>query len=273
MVPDQPRRHRPSTVRRRTTQVERIGRGRPSRRPPLELGHRAVRRARREAVVRVDQPGVGGQRLQHRLGVLGPVGRAVQRAARRQPGAQQRHVRRLDEPPLVVAGLRPRVGEEHVHRVQRARRAAGPDQLQRVARGPPARWSARAARPGRAGWRRPACAPRPPDSRGPGRRRPSRRSPRPCPEPISSTSGARRPNRSARSTGRSDRVRHVQAVRRPEPVQRVGLPAAHPAPARMEGADPGRLRGRGGGVVVGGGHSDPSVRDAAGGSDVMCARE
>ena len=97
-----------------------------------------------------------------------------------QPGAQQRHVRRLDDPPLVVAGLRPRVGKEDVHGVQdasaprpRTRSSASPCGDPHVAQ--PA-----AARTRPAGSRCPGCAPRPPDSLGPGRRRPSRRWRRPC---------------------------------------------------------------------------------------------
>jgi hypothetical protein len=79
------------------------------------------------------------------------------------------------------------------------------------------------------------------------------------------------PREQRRRIERPVQVGDLQAVRRPEPRQRVALPVTHPAPARMEGADGGGVD-RGGGGLVGGGHSDPSVRDHRRGSDVMCDR-
>mgnify|MGYP002260663838 CR=1 FL=1 len=77
----------------------------------LELGERPVVRSRREAVHGVGQSRLGAQHLQHLPGVGLPVGCAVQRRAGGQAARQQRDEWRLDEAPLVVPLLGPRVGE------------------------------------------------------------------------------------------------------------------------------------------------------------------
>jgi undecaprenyl-diphosphatase len=89
---------------------------------PLEFRDRAVVRTRRVAVGGILKRGLCRQHLEHLLGVVLPVGREMDVAARLQAGDQQRDEFRLDQPALVMARLVPRVREVDVHAVQAVRR-------------------------------------------------------------------------------------------------------------------------------------------------------
>src|SRR3954454_7829020 len=86
--------------------------------PPalLELG----RRARDESRVAGSKAGVRLENGGNVLGILRPVRRHVHDATRHELSRDQRYERRLHEPPLVVALLRPRVGKEDVQCGERA---------------------------------------------------------------------------------------------------------------------------------------------------------
>ncbi|KAG0937366.1 hypothetical protein G6F31_015606 [Rhizopus arrhizus] len=88
----------------------------------LEVGLRAPVRARHAATRAgtVDQAGGGVEHIPHLLGVVLPVGRAVQAATRAQLAHQQVGERRLQQAALVVALLVPRVREVDAHFIQRA---------------------------------------------------------------------------------------------------------------------------------------------------------
>ena len=97
----------------------------------LELGLRAIRRARRVAGRRVLQQGLGGQDFEHVLGIRLPVGCQVNVAAGGKLARHERHQRRLDDAPLVVPFLGPRIGEEDV---QPGKRRVGDHLFQHVDR-------------------------------------------------------------------------------------------------------------------------------------------
>jgi len=88
----------------------------------LELRPRPPRRTRRERFGRVGEQRLAGERGEHLVRVVLPVRRGVQVAAGRETLRERAHERRLHEPSLVMALLRPRVGEEHVHAGERALR-------------------------------------------------------------------------------------------------------------------------------------------------------
>ncbi len=98
----------------------------------LELGERAVVGLRRIAVGGVGQQRLGREHLQHLLRIGLPVGRAVQVAPGLQPPCELGHERWLDQSPLVVALLVPRVREEDVHAVEAAFRQHVVDHLHGV---------------------------------------------------------------------------------------------------------------------------------------------
>lgn len=87
----------------------------------LELGLRPVGRARRVVGRGVLQQRLAAQHFQHLLGIVFPVGRAVDIATGRQAAGQQCDERRLDQAALVVALLGPGVGEIDVHAGQAVR--------------------------------------------------------------------------------------------------------------------------------------------------------
>ena len=93
------------------------------------------RRARREAARGVREQRLGARASRGSPGVVLPVGRDVQVAAGREPPRERVHERRLQQPPLVVALLRPGIGKEDVDAGERR----------------PARSSRRRLRPRRAG--------------------------------------------------------------------------------------------------------------------------
>src|SRR5947208_10789556 len=69
----------------------------------------------------VAQRRLGGEHLQHLPGVFLPVGAGMHAGAALHSRGKQRDEGRLDEAPLVMALLRPGVGKEQVHAVQRLR--------------------------------------------------------------------------------------------------------------------------------------------------------
>ena len=85
----------------------------------LELGERAVVRARRVVSSGVFQQRFRAQYCQHLFGVVLPVGGDMNVPAGFKFLNQLRHEWRLDQAALVVARLVPWVGEEDVHAVQR----------------------------------------------------------------------------------------------------------------------------------------------------------
>src|SRR5256714_5846303 len=62
---------------------------------------------------------LGGENLQHLPGVFLPIGAGMHAGAALHPRGEQRDERRLDEAPLVMALLRPGIGKEYVHAVER----------------------------------------------------------------------------------------------------------------------------------------------------------
>lgn len=88
----------------------------------FELRHWPVIRSRRVAVCSVFKAWLTAEDHEHLLGIVLPVGRAVQIATRYKAGRQQVDQRRLNKAPLVVTGLVPRVGKENVHASERCRR-------------------------------------------------------------------------------------------------------------------------------------------------------
>ena len=81
----------------------------------LVAGRRPVggrSRQSRRALGQPDQLGPGDERQQHRARVAHVVGRQAQLAARRQQPGELGRGRRIDDPPLVVAGLGPGIGEQ-----------------------------------------------------------------------------------------------------------------------------------------------------------------
>src|SRR5205823_6980606 len=78
--------------------------------PRRELRRRPGRKAAR---CRLEQR-LGGEDRLHLLGIIRPVGRRVQHAARRELARKQRRDIRLHQPALVVALLRPWIREEEV---------------------------------------------------------------------------------------------------------------------------------------------------------------
>lgn len=84
----------------------------------FELRDRAVVGARRVVGRGVFERRLGAEHFQHLLGVVLPVGRAMQVRAGFQARRELCDERRLDQPALVVARLVPRVGEEDVHAVE-----------------------------------------------------------------------------------------------------------------------------------------------------------
>ena len=125
--------------------------------------------------------------------------------------------RRLQQSALVVAGLRPRVREEHPHAGQRSRRhhvlehvdAVAPDQPD-VGRRPRGR-RRRATGPALAG------RPRPRSRRGPARPCAIASVEMPAPQPISRITGADRPNHAAVS---------IRAAGAPVGVARICMPSS-----------------------------------------------
>ncbi len=89
----------------------------------FEFSARPIIRSRREAVGRIGKKRLGFERREHFLCVLFPVGGHVQDAAGTQPQCQLPHERRLQETPLVVPFLGPRVRKKNVH----TRKGRGPD--------------------------------------------------------------------------------------------------------------------------------------------------
>jgi len=89
---------------------------------PLELRHRTIVRPRRITVGGVIEQRLGAEYFEHLLGVVLPVGRAMQIRARLQARHEQRDELRLDQPALVMARLVPRVREEDMHTVEAVRR-------------------------------------------------------------------------------------------------------------------------------------------------------
>src|SRR5438477_2208007 len=75
----------------------------------LEFRLRPRRRPRREAARGVGEPGHGLEERQHLVGIVAPIGRHVQDAAGREPGGGELDEIALQQAPLVVALLRPRV--------------------------------------------------------------------------------------------------------------------------------------------------------------------
>ena len=80
----------------------------------LELGERACRRPRGEAVAGVGKQGLRGQDAEHLIGVLDPIGGEVKVATRDEARGQERHERGLDQPPFVMPHLGPGIGKEDV---------------------------------------------------------------------------------------------------------------------------------------------------------------
>src|SRR3546814_4586935 len=78
----------------------------------LELGLRAVVGPWRVPVSGIAQQGFGVKHGQHLLGVVFPIGGAVQIASRRDACGQRRDKRRLYQPTLVVARLGPGIGKD-----------------------------------------------------------------------------------------------------------------------------------------------------------------
>ncbi len=99
----------------------------------LELGQRPVLRARREAVGRVLEQRLGGERGEDLLRVVLPVGGDVQVAAGGEAQRELVHERGLQQPPLVVPLLRPR-DRERTRGCRRATRGGiiARDDLDRV---------------------------------------------------------------------------------------------------------------------------------------------
>ena len=137
----------------------------------LELGQRPVLGPRREAGGGVLEQRLRGERREDLLRVVLPVRRDVQVAAGREAQRELVHERRLQQPPLVVALLRPR-DRERRRGCRRATPAGSSPRRPRPRRaGSPARWRARAPRRASAGCPRPARAPRCRRSRRPARAR------------------------------------------------------------------------------------------------------
>ena len=129
----------------------------------------------------------------------------MQRAAGREVLRQRGDERRLDQPPLVMPLLVPGVGKEDVDAGQRGRRhhRAPAPRPRRAARC--AGWSARVRRSGAAGRRRPGGCTSTPRKSVPGRRWAIAAVASPMPKPISSTTGASRPNSAAKSSGAAEK--------------------------------------------------------------------
>src|SRR5438874_2157665 len=84
----------------------------------LELGLGPRFRAWREALGAIPKPRHRGEHFQRLLGILLPIGGDVQVSARTQARRGERRERRLEKASLVVALLRPGIGEKDVDAVE-----------------------------------------------------------------------------------------------------------------------------------------------------------
>ena len=84
----------------------------------LEFGERAVIGARREAIGAIGQAWFSREHFEHLVGVLLPVGGAVEITTRLETRGEQRNERRLDQPALVVARLVPWIREKDMNAIE-----------------------------------------------------------------------------------------------------------------------------------------------------------
>ena len=177
-------------------------RGRAFARAPRTWSAGATRDAARSRPRCSASSGSAPKRCQHLLGVVLPIGRRVQVPAGRKPLRERVHERRREEPALVMALLRPRIGEEHVHAGERAAAQSCAPRPRPRRGGSRARCEGPAPRPCASNAPTPGACTSMPRKSCSGRAAAISAVVSPMPKPISRMTGARRPNTRAKSIAR-----------------------------------------------------------------------